>query len=104
MVSGGMAPNPLSRYVPRLLVEWLREAPETTHRIITGTCVFADLSGFTAMTERLAAQGTAGAEETGEILNDVFEALLSSAYDFGAGLVKWGGDAVLLLFNGDQHA
>ena len=104
MVSEGMAPNPLSRYVPRLLIEWLRDAPETRHRIITGTCVFADLSGYTAMTERLAAQGTAGAEETGEILNDVFEALLSAAYDFGAGLVKWGGDAVLLLFHGEDHA
>ncbi|BBH17954.1 hypothetical protein Back2_22410 [Nocardioides baekrokdamisoli] len=104
MVSGGTTPNPLSRYVPRLLIEWLRDAPDTHHRIITGTCVFADLSGYTAMTERLAAQGTAGAEETGEILNDVFEALLSAAYDFGAGLVKWGGDAVLLLFHGEAHA
>ena len=104
MVSGGTAPNPLSRYVPRLLIEWLRDAPDTRHRIIAGTCVFADLTGYTAMTERLAAQGTAGAEETGEILNDVFEALLSAAYDFGAGLVKWGGDAVLLLFHGEAHA
>lgn len=104
MVSGGTTPNPLSRYVPRLLIEWLRDAPDTRHRIIAGTCVFADLSGYTAMTERLAAQGTAGAEETGEILNDVFEALLSAAYDFGAGLVKWGGDAVLLLFHGEAHA
>lgn len=104
MVSDGMAPNPLSRYVPRLLIEWLRDAPQTRHRIITGTCMFADLSGFTAMTERLAAQGTAGAEETGDIVNDIFEALLSAAYDFGAGLVKWGGDAVLLLFHGDAHA
>lgn len=103
MAAHPTAADPLSRYVPRLLVEWLRDAPDARHRVIGGTGVFADLSGFTAMTERLAAQGTAGAEETGEIINDIFETLLSAAYDFGATLVKWGGDAVLLLFHGEDH-
>src|SRR5439155_9863182 len=37
-------------------------------------------------------------------LNAVFEELLSVAYEDGAGLIKWGGDAVLLLFDGDDHA
>ncbi|HEX3707599.1 MAG TPA: adenylate/guanylate cyclase domain-containing protein [Mycobacteriales bacterium] len=104
MVSGGANPDPLLPYVPRLVVDWLTETPDARHRRISGTAVFADISGFTALTERLAERGKAGAEEMGELLNSTFEALLTAAYDYGANLVKWGGDAVLLLFDGDGHA
>ncbi|HWB67351.1 MAG TPA: adenylate/guanylate cyclase domain-containing protein [Mycobacteriales bacterium] len=91
-------------YVPRLVVEWLHDQPEVRHRQLDGTFVFADISGFTALTERLAVRDKAGAEEMGELLNQVFEQLLTAAYDYGASLLKWGGDAVLLMFDGDEHA
>jgi class 3 adenylate cyclase/tetratricopeptide (TPR) repeat protein len=94
----------LAPYVSRLVVDWLADAQAPTHRTITGTCVFADVSGFTALTERLATVGKAGAEEMGELLNRIFDPLLTAAYDYGANLVKWGGDAVLLLFDGERHA
>src|SRR5580704_17273967 len=90
-------------YVPRLILEWLQESPDLGYRSIPGTLVFADISGFTDLTERLAHRGKFGAEEMGDILNRVFEELLSQAYDFGAGLIKWGGDAGLFLFHGDAH-
>ena len=44
----------LAPYVPRLVVDWLRDRPTNRHRRVRGTCVFADISGFTALTERLA--------------------------------------------------
>ena len=94
----------LAPYVPRLVVDWLRDRPTNRHRRVRGTCVFADISGFTALTERLAVREKAGAEEMGDVLNETFEQLLTAAYDYGANLVKWGGDAVLLLFDGDFHA
>jgi class 3 adenylate cyclase/tetratricopeptide (TPR) repeat protein len=90
--------------VPRLVVDWLARDPDATHRSVSGTCVFADISGFTKLTERLARNGKAGAEEMGELLNSTFDVLLTAAYDYGANLVKWGGDAVLLLFDGPGHA
>ena len=95
--------NPLVPYVPRLVIEWLESVPEQTHQTIRGTGVFADISGFTNLTERLAKQGRVGAEEMGDTLNLIFDQLLGAAYQYGAGLVKWGGDAVLLLFEGDDH-
>jgi class 3 adenylate cyclase/tetratricopeptide (TPR) repeat protein len=98
------ASTALAPYVPRLVVDWLRDEPEAAHRPVDGTLAFVDISGFTALTERLARRGKAGAEEISEVLNSVFEELLSVAYDYGAGLVKWGGDAVLLLFEEDGHA
>src|SRR5262249_33021648 len=103
--AGRPAPgDALAPYVPRLLVEWMREAPDSMHRAVAGTLAFVDISGFTTMTERLARHGRVGAEEGSDTLDACFARLLAGAYAEGAGLVKWGGDAVLLLFDGEDHA
>ncbi len=94
----------LSPYVPRLVVDWLRTTPADSHRVIDGTLAFLDISGFTRLTERLARKGKVGAEEMSDALSATFAELLSVAYADGADLVKWGGDAILLLFDGDEHA
>src|SRR4051812_32942831 len=93
----------LRPYVPSLVMDWLRDTPDSTHRRVEGSFVFADISGFTNLTERLAKRGKVGAEEMGDLLNATFEALLIPAYEYGGALVKWGGDAVLLLFQGEDH-
>ena len=93
----------LRPYIPRLAIEWLRDTPETRYRQVDGSLAFVDISGFTNLTERLSRKGKVGAEEMNQILNSCFTEFLSSAYDFGAGVIKWGGDAVLLLFEGDEH-
>ena len=93
----------LRPYVPRPVIDWLRETPDQAYREVRGSFVFADISGFTTLTERLAQQGKVGAEEMGDILNSTFARLLVPAYDYGAALIKWGGDAGLLLFTGDNH-
>jgi class 3 adenylate cyclase/tetratricopeptide (TPR) repeat protein len=90
-------------YVPRPVIDWLRDEPDTAYRQVHGTLAFADISGFTTLTERLARRGKVGAEEMGDLLNSTFAQLLVPAYDYGAALIKWGGDAVLLLFDGDGH-
>jgi len=46
----------LRPYVPRLVVDWLRSAPGEAWRVVDGTLAFVDISGFTKMTERLAAR------------------------------------------------
>ena len=94
----------LSAYLPRILGDWLATAPDETHRAVDGTLVFADISGFTRLTERLARLGRVGAEEMSDALNATFTQLLGEAQADGADLVKWGGDAVLLLFDGPEHA
>jgi class 3 adenylate cyclase/tetratricopeptide (TPR) repeat protein len=90
-------------YVPRLALDWLASAPGESYRCIDGTMVFIDVSGFTALTERLARRGRAGAEELTRILDGVFAPLLTSAWTMGGGLVKFGGDALLLWFSGSGH-
>ncbi len=93
----------LKPYVPLLLIRWLREHPERRHLAVDGSLAFVDISGFTALTERLARKGKVGAELMRDTLDGVFRALLDDAYDWGAGLLKWGGDALLLLFEGPEH-
>ena len=93
----------LRSYLPRVLISWLAEAPGTTLREVDGTIVFVDISGFTKMSERLARSGKVGAEEVTEVIGSVFARLLSVAYGEGGGLIKFGGDALLLLFTGNEH-
>lgn len=98
------AADRLRPYVAGLVLDWLHDTPNVRHRRISGSLAFVDISGFTALTERLAAKGKIGAEEMRELLDATFAALLARAYCYGASLVKWGGDAVLLLFEDADHA
>jgi class 3 adenylate cyclase/tetratricopeptide (TPR) repeat protein len=91
-------------FVPRLTLEWLRDEPAASWREVEGTVAFIDISGFTAMSERLSGLGRAGAEEVTEVMNATFAALLGVAYAQGGGLIKFGGDALLLLYDGEEHA
>jgi class 3 adenylate cyclase/tetratricopeptide (TPR) repeat protein len=94
----------LTPFVPRVVVDWLRTDPTALRRELEGTLAFVDISGFTALNERLAQKGKLGAEEVTEVMNRTFERLLDVAYAFGGGLLKFGGDALLLFFTGDDHA
>src|SRR3954451_13227378 len=98
------AATPLTPYVPRLVVDWLREDPDAAMRTLEGTLAFVDISGFTAMSERLSSRGKAGAEEVTDVMNATFARLLEVAYAEGGTLLKFGGDALLLFFTGDAHA
>lgn len=60
--------------------------------------LFADISGFTALSERLAQRGPAGAEELTEILNRYFGHLIELVSAHGGDLVKFAGDALLALW------
>jgi class 3 adenylate cyclase/tetratricopeptide (TPR) repeat protein len=81
----------------------LVEEPGLQVRAVDGTLVFADISGFTALSERLAKQGRIGAEILADTISSCFTRLLAAAYSNGGSLLKFGGDALLLLFTGDDH-
>ncbi len=95
--------DPASPYSPRLISTWLAETPDDTYRDVDGTVAFVDISGFTKLSERLARRGKVGAEDLTETIGGCFERLLAVAYDHGASLLKFGGDALLLLFTADDH-
>src|SRR5215203_7232599 len=95
---------PLTAYVPRLLPAWATAELGAVHRVIDGSLLLFDIIGFTPLTERLARRGREGAEELSNLLDTVFGQMLMDAEDEGGDLLKWGGDALLLLFDGPDHA
>lgn len=97
------APRLLDPYVPNILLRHLVDTPEATTRTLDATLLFADISGFTSLSERLARRGREGAEELTDALGGAFGSLLAIAYANDGSLLKFGGDALLLMFDGDQH-
>ena len=91
-------------YVPRIASEWDLVAPGELWQSVDGSLVFVDISGFTNLSEKLARRGRIGAEELTAVLNRVFGNMLNVAYERGGSLLKFGGDALLLLFDGPDHA
>ncbi len=90
----------LAPYVPRLLLGW----PEATRvRTIEGTMMSVDLSGFTALSERLAATGREGAEELTRLVNQCFEEMIAECASEGGDIITFGGDALLVFYDGDHH-
>lgn len=94
----------LTPYVSRLALEWAVQEPDRRWREIEATFCLVDISGFTALSERLAVLGRVGAEELTIVLGRVFGELLDVAHEQGGTLVKFGGDALLLAFDGERHA
>ena len=91
-------------YAPLALGRWSPTGSDPRHVRVDGTLAMVDISGFTRLTERLSRRGKVGAEEMSDVLDATFAALLQESVAEGGDLVKWGGDAVLLLFDGPGHA
>ncbi len=87
-------------YLPRHLVGALwpsdeREPAPVGGECLDGTLLFADISGFTALSERLSTLGPEGAEQITDLVNRYFSAMLAVIFAHGGDLFKFGGDALL---------
>src|ERR1041384_7923941 len=73
-----------------------------------GSVLFADLSGFTALSEKLSSLGKQGAEEVSLIINNLFGAMVEELHRYRGSLLKFGGDAITAFFDadilGERHA
>ena len=97
----------LFKYLPHTLIENWTNSPEQTPiwgKWLSGSLMHCDITGFTAMSESLARMGNEGAEFMASTLNRFFEHMLGIAAEWGGIQMKFGGDAMLLLFSGPDHA
>jgi class 3 adenylate cyclase/tetratricopeptide (TPR) repeat protein len=97
----------VSTYLPRYLVAELLADPkpgQVSGQFRETTIMFADISGFTAMSERLSRRGEEGAEKITNIVGDYFTTMLDLTARQGGDLLKFGGDALLVAFFGEDHA
>lgn len=67
-------------------------------RWINAATLFADLSGFTTMTEALAVDGPRGAEELNRTLLMTFTPLINAIHDAGGAVSHFHGDAMMVYF------
>ena len=94
----------LASYLPKLVEAWHQDDAPPRLVEIEGTVISADISGFTALSERLAGLGHEGAEELTDLLNRCFTQMIDASEANGGDVVKFGGDALLILFHGPDHA
>ena len=97
----------ISTFLPTSLVDHIVAHPEpgeTGGQFVEGTLLFADISGFTAMSERFSSLGQEGAEEIITVVNRYFAAMIDVLHEHGGDLIEFGGDALLGLLTEPDSA
>jgi class 3 adenylate cyclase/tetratricopeptide (TPR) repeat protein len=82
----------LQRYMPRQLADKIRASGHLEGERRQVTVVFADLSGFTALAERL------DPEEVASLLNDCMKELIEAVYQYEGMVHQIIGDCVMAIF------
>lgn len=96
-------PTPeIAPYIPPTLARKLVSDP-TIHgqpawERFPATVLFADVSGFTPLTEALGQKGAEGPEELSRLLNHYFSHMIALVEAEGGEVVKFSGDALTVLF------
>jgi class 3 adenylate cyclase/predicted ATPase len=95
-------PSPWLAYVPQHVAQDILAHPHANptgrEQRFEAVGLFADVSGFTAMSEALGAASRAGAEELTAILNDYFGPMIDLVQSYSGIVGKFGGDALTVLF------
>jgi class 3 adenylate cyclase/tetratricopeptide (TPR) repeat protein len=102
----GEHPSAATAYVSPLILKALSTDPGRALpwiEEVEGTLVMVDISGFTRLSERLAASGKEGSEILTDIINWYFQQMLDIARNYRGSNLKFGGDALLLFFQGLAH-
>ena len=85
-------------HVARALVLHPHAHPIGREQRFEAVALFADVSGFTAISEALGATGKGGAEELTATLNSYFGPMIDLIHSYGGCIGKFGGDAMMVLF------
>ncbi len=98
----------LERYLPVILRRRLAVRPEPVSEPesapLEGAVLFTDISGFTRLTERLAAEGPEGVERLTTYINEYFARLIDLVESHGGDIVQFAGDALLALWPADEES
>src|SRR6266540_299939 len=92
----------LASYVPKLIQNRVIANPSPIEAPVTeelqAAILFADISGFTLLTESMAEKGPTGVETLARILNEYFGQLIDIIHEYGGDVVKFAGDAVIAVW------
>jgi len=91
----------LATYLSTSLVQCRLRNPwdtEVVGELLEGTLLFADISGFTTLSEQLAPHGKEGAEELTFVLNAFFDRMIDIIAAHNGDVLQFGGDALVIVF------
>ena len=97
-----LATRPLAPYVPAILRELIADG-RTGLTEVDGSILFADVSGFTALSERLAKHGREGTEALITLIDRIMDRLAGAALQLGGDIIGFGGDALIVAFRDEGH-
>jgi class 3 adenylate cyclase/tetratricopeptide (TPR) repeat protein len=102
-VRAGWTPDSPASYLPADRLQALTTGAVLRDRA-QGAALFADVSGFTALTATLARDlgPRRGSEEVTRLLNSVFDAITDEIHRYGGSVISFGGDAITCWFDGDS--
>lgn len=82
----------LASYIPKLVQRRLVSNPQSIKvpemEKFSACVMFADISGFTPLTEKFASEGSEGVEKLTAVLNDYFDKFIKIVYEYGGDIVK----------------
>ncbi len=73
------------------------------NRSVDAALLFVDVSGYTALTERLSSLGRVGSETLTDIVNSCFERLIDDVIASDGHVLRFGGDALFIAFIGPDR-
>jgi predicted ATPase/class 3 adenylate cyclase len=86
----------LHHLVPQFIIDNYRQ--DKRHGRFFAVCLFADVSGFSTITDNLMKHGPHGAETLAVLMRNVFDPLISSVYEHQGFVPSLAGDAITAVF------
>ncbi len=97
----------LASYIPKLVVHHLAGETRPLRPLradqYSGALLFADISGFTSLTETLANSGPSGLENLTQVLNTYFGHITDLILAHGGDVLKFAGDSLLAVWTAEQR-
>ena len=96
----------LNKYIPSLVLQQLivkDQSADKTSKLpelqpMETVVIFADISGFTNLSEACAKKGTRGNEELAFCINRYMEGMVTNLNQYGGDIIKFVGDAMIVMW------
>ena len=98
MVDGGEKHAKLARQVSKISQEMLNRKSLPFIQEIETVVLFADISGFTKVSEACAKLGMRGNEELAFCINRYMEGMVKNLSKYGGDIIKFVGDAMIVMW------
>lgn len=91
----------ISNFFPKIVLDVLKDEDDLEKIYeFYGGCLFADISGFTSLSEAFARFGSEGTEVLTKTINNFFEKLYIEIKKYNGDIIRFAGDAITVFYEG----